>query len=204
MVATAPPPLPLAIAFRDASHGVLTTSTGHEVTSDGGRTWRVVVKPPAPVVAHHPSSPCPHMLFRPFFSGRWVLCVGESSTGAGGKAVYRRSGARWTRVAYTPFPPPGKGYGGISLMGYALGISMAPDGFGVIWESRGTLYVTRDGGSEWLGLPRVAQPEVDFGISAVTLPHGVAYVLLARGNVHRRLLRTDDAGRTWRVVHRWG
>ena len=33
------------------------------------------------------------------------------------------------------------GYGGISLYGYPLGIAMAADGFGVIWELRGTLYV---------------------------------------------------------------
>lgn len=199
----APPPLPTAIAFSDASHGVLTTSTGTEITTDGGRTWHVVVRPPV-VAAPHPPSPCPRMLFRPFFSGDWALCVGEDGAGAGGKAVYRRHAGGWTRLAYTPFPPPGRSYGGISLAGYALGISMAPDGFGVIWESRGTLYVTRDGGSRWSGLPKVAQPEVDFGISGAALPHGVAFVLLARGGVHRRLIETTDAGRTWHVVHRWG
>jgi photosystem II stability/assembly factor-like uncharacterized protein len=81
---------------------------------------------------------------------------------------------------------------------------MSDDGFGLLWESRGTLYVTRDGGFDWSALPRVAVPEVDFGQSAVALPHGVGFVVLARGGgLKRRLLMTMDAGRSWRVVHHW-
>jgi photosystem II stability/assembly factor-like uncharacterized protein len=64
--------------------------------------------------------------------------------------------------------------------------------------------VTRDGGSHWTGLPKVARPEVDFGVSGAALPHGVAYVLLSKGAVKgRRLIGTSDAGHTWHVVHRW-
>jgi hypothetical protein len=85
-----------------------------------------------------------------------------------GKSVYRLGPRGWRRVAYTPFAPPGPGgYGGIALYGYPLGIAMADDGFGLIWESRGTLYLTRDGGSHWVGLPKVAKPEVDFGVSGI-------------------------------------
>jgi photosystem II stability/assembly factor-like uncharacterized protein len=81
---------------------------------------------------------------------------------------------------------------------------MARDGFGVIWESRGTLYVTRDGGAHWTGLPEVARPEEDFGQSGAALPHGIAYVLLSIGGSGvRRLIETTDAGRSWHVVHRW-
>src|SRR5205814_3730789 len=108
----------------------------------------------------------------------------------------------WRRVAYTPFAPPGRSYGGIAAFGYPLGLAMAADGFGLIWESRGTLYVTRDGGSHWNGLPKVAEPEVDFGLSGAALRGGVGFVLLRRGGV--RLLETSDAGRTWHAVHRWG
>jgi len=118
-----------------------------------------------------------------------------------GKAVYRLNANGWKRVAWTPLPPPKHGYGGIGLYGYPQGIAMADDGFGIIWESRGTLYVTRDGGSHWLGLPRVAQPEVDFGISASALPQGIGYVVFRRRT--ERLMETRDAGRSWHVVHRW-
>jgi photosystem II stability/assembly factor-like uncharacterized protein len=106
-------------------------------------------------------------------------------------------------VAYTPLFGRG-GHGGIALYGYPVGMAMADDGFGLIWESRGTLYITRDGGSHWTGLPTVVRPEVDFGVSASALRHGAGFVLLANGGGEmRRLIETTDAGRTWRVVHRW-
>jgi photosystem II stability/assembly factor-like uncharacterized protein len=260
-VYAAPPPrvalVPNAIAFRDPSRGLLGTgwapcgsNSGFgchpqgtiSLTSDGGRTWKVVLRTARPVVAvgtfgatdwatfddgeyltsvdrgrtWHPTptqvprqgSPCPGDLANVVTTPRgksWALCTTEGGVGSMGKSVYRFGPRGWRRVAYTPFAPtrPG-GYGGISLYGYPLGIAMADDGFGVIWESRGTLYVTRDGGSHWLGLPKVAKPEVDFGFAGATLPHGVGFVVLSRGGGEiRRLIATHDAGRTWRVVHVW-
>ena len=59
--------------------------------------------------------------------------------------------------------------GGFNLagsIGFAAGpllFSLIADGFGLLWESRGTLYVTRDGGTSWLAEPKVARPEIDFG-----------------------------------------
>jgi photosystem II stability/assembly factor-like uncharacterized protein len=130
--------------------------------------------------------------------------VTQAGAGNQGKSVYRLFAKGWKRVAYTPFSPWGRGYGGISGYGYPVGIAMAQDGFGVIWESRGTLYVTRDGGAHWTALPKVARPEQDFGQSGAALPHGVAYVLLSLGGTGvRRLIETTDAGRSWHVVHRW-
>jgi hypothetical protein len=60
-------------------------------------------------------------------------------------------------------------------------------------------------GRHWQGLPKVARPEVDFGSWAYVLPRGgVGFVVLAYGGTqYRRLIETTDAGRTWRVVHRW-
>jgi hypothetical protein len=134
----------------------------------------------------------------------WALCTTQGGVGNMGKSVFRLTTRGWRRVAWTPFPDRSGGYGGISVYGYPQGIAIAPDGFGVIWESRGTLYVTRDGGAHWVGLPTVARPEVDFGTSGVALRHGVGFVVLARGGSElRRLVETTDAGRTWRVVHRW-
>lgn len=169
-------------------------------SSDGGLHWAPVVAGYAPVFA----GPCPAFTSE-FVSGDWAVCATQSSAGNQGKYVYRLRATGWKRIAATPFAPPaGKTYGGISTYGYVQGIAMASDGFGVIWESRGTLYVTRDGGRDWTGLPKVAQPEVDFGMAAVALRGGVGFVILAIGGTEkRRLIETTDAGRTWRTVHSW-
>jgi photosystem II stability/assembly factor-like uncharacterized protein len=259
-VHAAPPPrvalVPNAVAFRDPAHGLLGTGFTScrfagfgcklqgtiSLTSDGGKTWKVVLRTPRPVVSvdyaagaawaryddgenlrsldrgrtWRPAvppdplaAPCPPALAlheQVVVSGdrEWALCTGEGGAGNMGKAVYRLTESGWRRVAFTGFVPPGRSYGGISSYGYPLGIAMASDGFGVIWESRGTLYVTRDGGSNWTGLPKVARPEVDFGVSGAALPHGVGFVVLAHGGSEsRRLLGTTDAGRSWHLVHRW-
>ena len=232
----APPPVPLAVAFRDPAHGVLGTSRTIELTADGGKTWKVVLRTPrpvvsvsffdgaewarfddgenlrstdgghrwAPAVAMFPAnSACPQGTEQSYASDRWALCTTQGGAGSMGKSVYRLDPGGWKRVAYTPFAPPGHSYGGISIYGYPVGIAMARDGFGVIWESRGTLYVTRDGGSHWTGLAKVARPEEDFGQSGAALPHGVGYVLLSVSGVRRRLIGTHDGGRSWHLVHRW-
>jgi hypothetical protein len=222
--------MPTAVAFRNADGGLLGTTRDIEVTRDGGRTWRVVFRTPRPVAwigydasgrprailddgenlggprwrperaLAPPFSPC--SLSEARISGNWALCIGQGSAGSGEKAVWRLTPHGWKRLAWALLGPTLTIHG-ITAQGYAVGIAMAPDGFGVIWESRGPLLVTDNGGSRWLGLPKVGVPEVDFGVSGAAVRGGVAWVLLARGNVHRRLLETADRGRTWRVVHRW-
>jgi hypothetical protein len=226
------PPQPTAVAFRTPSDGLLGTTHTIEATRDGGRTWRVIIRTPRPVVSisyddggrpravlddgenlggarWRPEppleqlTPCPAALNRAVRSGDWFLCIGQGSAGSGEKAVYRITARGAKRLAWALLGPTPTMHG-ITAQGYAVGIAMARDGFGLIWESRGPLFVTRDGGSQWLALPKVGVPEVDFGLSGAALEHGVGWVLLARGDVHRRLLETTDAGRTWHVVHRWG
>src|SRR5581483_8416852 len=115
---------------------------------DGGRHWAPVVVPLVTGFA----GPCPPFTAAFVIKG-WALCGTQSSAGNQGKYVYRLTARGWKRIAGTPFAPPvGKTYGGIGSYGYVQGIAMADDGFGVIWESRGTLYVTRDGGHDWTGL----------------------------------------------------
>jgi photosystem II stability/assembly factor-like uncharacterized protein len=135
-------------------------------------------------------------------SPTWSLCTGEPGAGNQGKAVYRDEvGRGWVRVAYTEIL--GRSHGGISSYGYPVGIAGAESGgFGIIWESRGTLYVTRNGGRRWVGLPRVSDPELDFGGWASVLSRGVGFVILEQAG-RTRLIETTDAGRTWRIVHRW-
>ena len=202
------------------------------VTSNGGTTWRVVRRTPRPVVAvgffhdvyyaqldngrlvaGQPGSRpfesyCPKGWSRGFsadlletnLTRSWSICTGQPGAGNQEKAVYRGT----KRVAFTP-PASHGGYGGISIYGYPNGIAGTYGGFGLIWESRGTLYVTHDGGHHWHALPKVARPEIDFGDWAdADLGHGTAFVLLSIGGTERRrLIETTDAGRTWHVVHRW-
>jgi hypothetical protein len=259
--ASIPPPLPPsalvpnAVDFLDRTDGIL--GTGWEgcadkashcrlqgtvsTTSDGGKTWHVVLRTQRPVVAvasFHDAvyvrlddgrtfsagndarnwqrrSPlsftgyCPknwHAGFTADFVDTnietpWSICVGRPAAGNQAKAVYRDT----SRVAFTPLAARG-GYGGIGAHGYPVGISGSHGGFGLIWESRGTLYVTHDGGHHWHGLPRIARPEIDFGdwADADAYPQGTGFVLLSIGDGEkRRLIGTTNAGRTWRVVHRW-
>lgn len=132
----------------------------------------------------------------------WSVCSGVPGVGDVEKAVYRGT----KRVALTPNTTHG-GSGGISDYGYPIGIAGAGGGFGIIWESRGTLYVTRDGGYHWHALPKVAEPEVDFGDWAdVGAFSQGGFVLLQRSagsGESWRLIETADAGRTWHVIHRW-
>jgi hypothetical protein len=249
VLTVAPPPrvalVPNAIAFRDPSHGIIGTGwqacAGQggafgckpqgtiSLTSDGGRTWHVLLRTPRPVVAvsvqgvHEQArfddgetigssdgglhwapvvvppatgvaSPCPAGS-QAFVVVDWAVCASQASAGNQAKLVYRLGVNGWRRLAAR----------GLSGYGYVAGLAMARNGFGIIWESRGTLYVTRDAGSHWIGLTRVARPEVDFGTSAVVLPHGVGFVVLTTngGSEMRRLLETTDAGRSWRIVHTW-
>jgi photosystem II stability/assembly factor-like uncharacterized protein len=50
-VVVAPPPVPLAVAFRDPARGVLGTDRTIELTADGGKSWRVALRTPRPVVS---------------------------------------------------------------------------------------------------------------------------------------------------------
>jgi hypothetical protein len=240
--------VPSAIAFSDRMHGVLGLASPHcdgcnprggiALTSDGGRSWRVVRRLHQRVVAveyFHDAfqarlengetlwanndarrwqrstkelsfkSTCPKdwnagitadvvdaNIDRP-----WSVCTGPPGAGNQEKAVYRGS----KRVAFTPFAAHG-GYGGISVYGYAVGIAGVHGGFGILWETRGTLYVTRDGGHNWHALSEVAVPEVDFGSWATVLEGGIGFVILER-NGNSRLIETTDRGHSWRVVHRW-
>jgi photosystem II stability/assembly factor-like uncharacterized protein len=133
---------------------------------------------------------------------RWALCGGVPSAGNVDKELYvmRNGGRSWRLLLRVPGGRPH----GMSTYGYPLGISFAADGFGLIWESRGTLYVTRDGGRTWTAQPKVARPEIDFGRGATALPGGRGFVLLGfQGTPRARLVRTGDDGRSWHVVHRW-
>jgi photosystem II stability/assembly factor-like uncharacterized protein len=168
-------------------------------TSDGGRDW---TRAPTPTKCF---SEFPDIdLVTPRLG--WVVCGGEGGAGNEEKAVFRtRDGGRtWHEGASAEGMNHPKERGGLSLTGYPAGISFAPNGFGLMWESRGTVYVTRDGGRNWQAKPHLAVFDVDFGRGASAFADGTGYVLLGSGGGPlTRLVETRDFGRTWHVVRRW-
>jgi photosystem II stability/assembly factor-like uncharacterized protein len=168
-------------------------------TSDGGRTWARI------------ANPCSRLrtidnlqsVTAPSARHAWALCVGQPGVGQQAKAVYKtRDGGRsWVRRAWAPMLQ-GRGYGGLGTGGYAQGIAIDHGGKGVLWESRGALAVTGDGGRHWR-YPGVTRYDVDFGMSAAVTSDGTYHVLLKTGWRYR-LIQGTDGGAHWRVVHRWG
>jgi photosystem II stability/assembly factor-like uncharacterized protein len=158
-------------------------------TRNGGRTWQRRPSPCAQAVAFGALVD----LVTPQLG--WLVCLGQPGAGNQEKAVFR------TRDGGATWRPAG---GRIDSYGYPEGIAVAADGFGLLWESRGTLYATRDGGAHWQAEPRVARREIDFGRGAAAFPGGIGFVLLGHGGgLSARLLETRDGGRRWSVVRYW-
>jgi photosystem II stability/assembly factor-like uncharacterized protein len=164
-------------------------------TRDGGRDWKKA------------ASPCPRVVGGvmgvsfPTPARGWLLCVGEPGAGQQEKAVFatRDGGETWAAISGAIVGSESLA-GGLGGYGYPQGISFAADGTGILWESRGLLFRTRNGARTW-STADVVKPELDFGSSATVVDDRIAYVLLERGAF--RLLRSADGGRTWSVVHRW-
>ncbi len=170
-------------------------------TSDGGKTWRERASPCAQAIAFDALID----LVTP--SVGWLVCLGEPGAGNQEKAVFHTAdgGRSWHTGAAAVYYPRRNVHGGIAGFGYPQGAAFAVDGFGLLWESRGTLYVTRDGGDHWHAEPSVARPELDFGRGAAAFAGGRGLLLLGRGgSLPARLLSTGDSGRSWRLIHRWG
>lgn len=204
--AAAAPASPSAIAFGDANRGVMRAAATFWSTSDGGRSWRRTTaatwrsmapkRQPRPWCA---LAPYPAMIAVTPHGRRYALCTDEPGAGNQGKSVWRLGPRGWVRLAWAGIVGPAHG---IPDYGYPLGLAMADDGFGLIWESRGWLLLTRDGGWHWRPWKATAGADIWFGVDAAALDGGVGYALLQRGAV-TELVATRTAGRLWRVVHRW-
>jgi photosystem II stability/assembly factor-like uncharacterized protein len=133
----------------------------------------------------------------------WLLCVGEPGVGAEEKGVYTTTdlGRHWLPVAESRFLRH-IDFGGLGVGGYPAGISFLADGHGILWESRGTLFVTHDGGHHWFPKSKAVRPQVDVGLWGEMVKPRYALVLLDGLNGHR-VIMSSDAGRTWRIAHRW-
>jgi photosystem II stability/assembly factor-like uncharacterized protein len=163
-------------------------------TDDSGRSWERVP---------NPCSTSLEAVARVSVDRAWLLCTSEPGAGSQGKTMYRTDdGGRSWRLLFSN-EVRGKPVGGISQGGYALGISFSPNGVGLLWESRGTLYLTRDGGRHWTGLPAVSSPEVDFDTAGSVVP-GKAFALLTGGAERPRLVATTRGYSAWKTVRTFG
>jgi photosystem II stability/assembly factor-like uncharacterized protein len=156
---------------------------------DGGQHWSRL------------GNPCPHALASDLLFAAldarhaWLLCLGEPGTGNQRKALFEMTdGRQWA-------PLTGRG---MVDYGYGRRLLFASTRFGLLMELRGGLFVTRDGGRRWRQA-RITSPEV-------REPQGVAVfspssaLVLVRDDSSRRVLelyRTEDAARSWRLVHAW-
>jgi photosystem II stability/assembly factor-like uncharacterized protein len=201
---------PQAVSFADVQHGLVEFAGGRiEATTDGGRTWRFVVRRSLPTAPTEIPNPCRTDGRFTAQAGRLALALCGFVPGAGEqqKLLYRSrdGGHTWRLVGGSgqcPVPSP---RAMIDCGGYVAGLALAPDAsLAVALENRGTLWVSHDGGTHWTPLPSVSRPELDWPVGASALRNGRAFVLLAAGGgCPCRLISTRDAGRTWRVVHRW-
>jgi photosystem II stability/assembly factor-like uncharacterized protein len=170
-------------------------------TSNGGHSW------------HPIRVPCPR--FAPDVGGvanssggAWVVCIGGPGAGNQAKAIYSTAdnGQNWRRLIAVALPGIGKtSSGGIASYGYPSGLSFSSDGTGLLWEGRGTTYLTHDGGYRWRPLTSLTKPEANFGSSAAVISSEEAFLLQTGGSASDAMVlyATTDAGSSWVLVHGW-
>jgi photosystem II stability/assembly factor-like uncharacterized protein len=183
------------LSFADEANGL---ATPLRVTRDGGRSWTPLREP----CARRSASDRLIGVSLPSQYRGWALCVGVGGVGQQPKAVYETvdRGHTWVLRAWSSITSTGRG--GLGAGGYPLGIAFRPSGLGLLWESRGALFVTKDGARTWRNAG-ITRYDVDFGQSAALPSERVWFVLLQTGG-RFRLVATRDAGAHWRTVHRWG
>jgi photosystem II stability/assembly factor-like uncharacterized protein len=186
-------------SFADSQHGfALRIGVGCDVhcvvaTNDGGRSWHRLREQclggAAGVALVTPSR-------------GWRVCVFPGAAGSQEKFLDRTDdgGNSWKRLLAVKEKPKH----GLSDHGYPQGIAFAKGGVGVLWESRGTLYLTRDGGSDWQGFGPL---ELEFGEAGAATANR-AFALLSRqaragSDWVVRLVATKPGTSQWQTVRSW-
>jgi photosystem II stability/assembly factor-like uncharacterized protein len=164
-------------------------------THDGGLTWRRVRKFPCPEHAGDWYFPALASASR-----GWVLCRSHDMTVPREKAVYETvDGGRTWRLRSAFGEQYGRRGRGLEHAFALRHLSFRPSGRGWIWRWAGAPLVTGDGGLTW----RESTSRWPYSlIWASGVTDGLAFALVETTQ-EQRLVRTFDAGRTWRVVHRW-
>jgi photosystem II stability/assembly factor-like uncharacterized protein len=135
----------------------------------------------------------------------WVACSGDST----GTAQLRKAivgttdgGHTWTVLASAYVTTPD--VGSIPGTGRILGISMRPNGTGLIWMPitavDGT-WRTADGGRTWTDL-RFGANQGDYGAVAACLVDDRTWLIVLEGGYSggQQLVRSTDGGTTWQEI----
>jgi photosystem II stability/assembly factor-like uncharacterized protein len=190
------PRIGFAMRSRDTNAGPLIRTT------DGGRTWRRVGAPCRKGWGGFASSAAIS-----FVSARrgWLICKGQPRAARQSKALYltRNGGRSWKRLLNAHFEPARIQLGGLQARGYVQGIAFERTGHGLLWSTRGDTLRTSDGGRHWRPLTAIS-PEVREAYSGWLVNDRVGYLLLQDNDrADWELLRSENGGRTWRLVRYW-
>jgi photosystem II stability/assembly factor-like uncharacterized protein len=158
-------------------------------TSDGGRTWQRL------------ANPCPQVAYQPvsvwFISPRtgWLACAGEAATADQRfKAMLATSdgGRSWTNLHAE----------GLSYPGEPAPIQFFDRLHGCLWMGSGNPGCTDDGGRSWRSFDVPGFSLLDSDARGWFVNGQIGYSLNYLGGT-LTLARTQDGGRTWRVVRKW-
>jgi photosystem II stability/assembly factor-like uncharacterized protein len=169
-------------------------------TRDGGRSWEQTTNPCRKGWGHYAWSAAVSFVTP---EHGWLLCAGQPGAGSQSKAVYEtvNAGTSWRTLVNVRFEPGRQRSGGLGSYGYAEGISFTRSGYGLLWEGRGSTFITRDGGRNWRPVSATSQ-EVRIGQSGSFVSDRIAYLLVVAERTVD-LERTTDGGEHWRAVHKW-
>lgn len=169
-------------------------------TTDGGKHWNPI---------HLPGLEMGGGVSVGFANAKDGLVLEASQPGAGnqGKALLRTTdgGKTWRVISNVHIGQRSKDPKQLGSGGYADGIEVVPShpAYAYIWESRGPLLYTSDGGKSWHGSPMTQPSEIEArGVSMQTPKDGF---ILLQDMVHDCyvLEHTNDGGVSGQLVYKW-
>ncbi len=168
-------------------------------TTDGGKQWAQVHLP------NLESGGGASVSFANQEDG-WLLEASQPGAGNQGKALLRTAngGRTWSVISNVQLGEPSKDKQ-LGSGGYADGIEVVPShpSNAYVWESRGPLLCTSDGGDSWHG-SSATKPEV-VEARGVSMQNAKDGFVLLQNMEHRDFIleHTTNGGDSWQVVHKW-
>jgi len=162
-------------------------------TTDGGENW-TNIKIPDPDkyyrVAYFFISP----------SQGWLITGGQPGAGQQLKKMYKTSdgGNSWSEISSTSLPPSEED--GLPSSGYVSDLYFLNEKYGWFTELRGQIYVTTDGGKDWVVVNKHPRDEMNMAKPYfINLKEG--YVIDSLSSSNASLLNSKDGGLSWKHVY---